>query len=427
MADQTFRGSIQDPPTLRPTTEVITKTSTWVIVSLAFLFIFAIAGITTGTVALTEDNKTSYTGTFTSLTVEGSSKLCGNVNSGQCTNNTVSGTNNFVFGTGSTISAGSNNLTGGQLNTISGGTNSLILGGLQNEIEGTNTADAAIIGGVQNEMKGNNDDSFMGGGQNNNLEINTQRSGIIGGQNNGISGNQNTHSFIGGGRHNLINSLVSTGTSEFNVGIIGGTSLQAIGPSWSHSALVGQYNDPTFYPWDNSGAQALPGTCYRFAVGCGVSSGELNLGFGVDNVGNIYFGTDNGASIYYRTSATGADQYTAKAFTIQHPTINNRWLRHGCLEGPEGGVYYRGKGEAPITIQLPDYATRIASDFTVQVTPIGLPRMMSASEVSPEGSFQVYGEGTFHWNAIGERVALEAEPLKTDVTIHSVGPYSWSV
>ena len=97
------------------------------------------------------------------------------------------------------------------------------------------------------------------------------------------------------------------------------------------------------------------------------------------------------------------------------------------MEGPEGGVYYRGKGEAPATIRLPDYATHIASDFTVQVTPIGSPRMMSASEVSQEGTFRVYGEGKFHWTAIGERVPLEAEPLKTEVNIHSMGPYSWSV
>jgi hypothetical protein len=207
---------------------------------------------------------------------------------------------------------------------------------------------------------------------------------------------------------------------------LGGQGLStALGGSWNHATLCGKYNDPNFYPWDMSAtAQVLQGVSYRFAVGSGTGTGTSQLAFAVDDVGNLYFGTCAGACIYQRT---GQNAYTAKSFTIQHPTINNRWLRHGCLEGPEGGVYYRGKGEAPTTIQLPDYATHIASDFTVQVTPIGSPRMMSASEVSPEGTFQVYGDGNFHWTAIGERVALDPEPLKTDVTIHSVGPYSWSV
>ena len=161
-----------------------------------------------------------------------------------------------------------------------------------------------------------------------------------------------------------------------------------------------------------------------FLQGKGSGVGSRDTGVIIDVNGNILL--KNGTSIYTRDD-TGGTAPALKSFTIQHPTIANRWLRHGCLEGPEGGVYYRGKGEAPATIRLPDYATHIASDFTVQVTPIGTPRLMSVSEVSPEGTFRVYGEGRFHWTAIGERVALDPEPLKTDVRIHSMGPYSWSV
>ena len=32
-----------------------------------------------------------------------------------------------------------------------------------------------------------------------------------------------------------------------------------------------------------------------------------------------------------------------KTFVIQHPTNTNKYLIHACLEGPESGVYYRGK------------------------------------------------------------------------------------
>ena len=95
------------------------------------------------------------------------------------------------------------------------------------------------------------------------------------------------------------------------------------------------------------------------------------------------------------------------------------------MEGPEGGVYYRGKGEAPGKISLPSYATKIATDFTVNVTPIGEPRTLGVTEVDENGVFSVNGEGKFFWQAIGERVKMETEPDKEIVNIKRLGPYSW--
>jgi len=47
---------------------------------------------------------------------------------------------------------------------------------------------------------------------------------------------------------------------------------------------------------------------------------------------------------------------------------------HACLEGPEAGVYYRGKGEIinnySVEIELPDYVEKLATDFTINLTPI---------------------------------------------------------
>ena len=320
----------------------------------------------------------------------------------------------------------------GQDKTIFWTSHSFIGGGQTNTIQDL-SGFSAIIAGTNNGISGSTSNSFIASGSGNVISGKSNYSMIGSGQDNTI-GVSTSHSFIGGGQTNTIQDLsgfsaIIAGQNNTilsnNTVILGGQGLStATGGSWSHSTLCGKYNDPNFYPWEKSTPQALPGVSYRFAVGSGIGAGVSQLAFAVDNSGNIYYGTDNGASIYQRT---GTDQYTPKSFTIQHPTLPNRWLRHGCLEGPEGGVYYRGKGEAPATIRLPDYATHIASDFTVQVTPIGSPRMMSASEVSQEGTFRVYGEGKFHWTAIGERVPLEAEPLKTEVNIHSMGPYSWSV
>ena len=48
-------------------------------------------------------------------------------------------------------------------------------------------------------------------------------------------------------------------------------------------------------------------------------------------------------------------------------------LRYGSLEGPENGVYVRGKLENSNIIELPDYWIGLVDDntITVSLTPIG--------------------------------------------------------
>jgi uncharacterized protein (DUF736 family) len=56
------------------------------------------------------------------------------------------------------------------------------------------------------------------------------------------------------------------------------------------------------------------------------------------------------------------------------PTQKDKYLVHACLEGPETGVYYRGKSEITnneyVIINLPSYVEKLAIDFTIQLTPI---------------------------------------------------------
>ena len=48
-------------------------------------------------------------------------------------------------------------------------------------------------------------------------------------------------------------------------------------------------------------------------------------------------------------------------------------MRYVCLEGPEGGVYYRGKVRNKNVILLPDYWEKLVdlTTITVSLTPIG--------------------------------------------------------
>lgn len=62
----------------------------------------------------------------------------------------------------------------------------------------------------------------------------------------------------------------------------------------------------------------------------------------------------------------------SKSFKIDHPTKPNKKLVHGSLEGPENGVYIRGKATSNI-IELPEYWTELVDQdsITVSLTPIG--------------------------------------------------------
>jgi len=62
-----------------------------------------------------------------------------------------------------------------------------------------------------------------------------------------------------------------------------------------------------------------------------------------------------------------------KGFDIVHPSKKGHRLRHICLEGPEGGVYTRGKVKNDKVILLPDYWKNFVdiNSITVQLQPIG--------------------------------------------------------
>jgi hypothetical protein len=88
------------------------------------------------------------------------------------------------------------------------------------------------------------------------------------------------------------------------------------------------------------------------------ATGALIVDGGVGIAGNVYIG--------------GTIFATAKSFLIDHPTKPGKKLQYASLEGPENGVYVRGKLTGT-TIELPDYWTGLVdeSTITVDLTPIG--------------------------------------------------------
>ncbi len=118
----------------------------------------------------------------------------------------------------------------------------------------------------------------------------------------------------------------------------------------------------------------------------------------------------------------------AKTFVIDHPDDKEKYLVHGCLEGPEGGVYYRGRGEVGTPVTLPKYVpSLIKGEPTIQVTPIynGSVRTLNCSEYDIKAnSFEVFGtEGPFYWTFTAKRCDVNVEPLKAETNVSGDGPY----
>ena len=75
-----------------------------------------------------------------------------------------------------------------------------------------------------------------------------------------------------------------------------------------------------------------------------------------------------------------------KPFDLKHPTKDGYRLRYACIEGPEAGVYVRGRVcNGKNVIDLPDYWDGLVDyeTLTVQLTPIGSHQNVIVKRISP--------------------------------------------
>lgn len=89
-----------------------------------------------------------------------------------------------------------------------------------------------------------------------------------------------------------------------------------------------------------------------------------------------YLRVDNTLSaqnILAQTIYTEVLRANIKNFQISHPSKENKYLIHSCLEGPENGVYIRGRIQNQKVILLPDYWKNLVdlNTITVNLQPIG--------------------------------------------------------
>ena len=238
-------------------------------------------------------------------------------------------------------------------------------------------------------------------------------------------------------------SVSLSGSGQYQLASTGYTDVGSIyfssnyGSTWSTSS----YAPTTSSYWGlvlmSKSAQ------YFFASSTGWYACQNSISSGIVNVGNysstpargitggLYYDPTNGFTGLFVSN--GSSWKSVKSFVIDHPDNSSKYLVHGCLEGPESGVYYRGVGEIKnnesVTINLPDYVKNLARDFTVEITPIYDGNRKKTVYLSSEivnNKFTVYGpNGEFYWHAYGKRLSLNVEPYKKEILVKGDGPYRW--
>ena len=86
---------------------------------------------------------------------------------------------------------------------------------------------------------------------------------------------------------------------------------------------------------------------------------------GITGAGNINI---TGTVVASQVTASGVTLTSRKPFDIPHPTKEGHRLRHVCLEGPESGVYVRGRLTGKNVIELPEYWRGLVDPETITVT-----------------------------------------------------------
>jgi hypothetical protein len=212
--------------------------------------------------------------------------------------------------------------------------------------------------------------------------------------------------FIQGARHGAIG--ISNATSGETYGVAGANG----NTTFNSAGVFGQEGSPPalagYYPAGVLGSSGIPG----YGV-LGVSQFEGVQGVVVDGSGSMITGGKLAFPPYGVYSQGDYGGTGAKYFVEPHPEDATKVIRYVCLEGPESGTYFRGRGRfvnGAARIEVPE-SFRIVSDsdgLTVQITPIGKPTAVAVTRMSLEGiEAEATGDVEFCYIVHGVRKAFK--------------------
>lgn len=175
--------------------------------------------------------------------------------------------------------------------------------------------------------------------------------------------------------------------------------------SWTASSGIGSTVSVFTDLSDVSISGAVTDQTLRYNGTNWVNQSDLNI----SSTGEVGIGTVSSASYSLNVGGDvnidGTLYASSKSFDIVHPSDSTKRLRYGSLEGPEYGVYFRGKLDNDNKIILPVYWKDLVHEdtITVQLTPYGRQQDLYVGNVtvyeieilgddSPQSYYNIYAE-----------------------------------
>jgi len=137
------------------------------------------------------------------------------------------------------------------------------------------------------------------------------------------------------------------------------------------AASLLQLNRTSIATTGNVGINVTPSAALHVVTTSSSNIGMLLLGASGQSA-NLQEWRNYSNTVLASVDAVGNFVAVTKSFDIEHPSDPDKRLRYGSLEGPEYGVYVRGRSQSN-TIHLPDYWVDLVDEdsITVQLTPMG--------------------------------------------------------